>query len=91
MGIIISSERFCKTKKRGDMNDFLKCNGVNCNVKNTCYRFSAPPSPVQSWISPEVRGKDCAHLWLKPASRKRIVDVSVHSAAMLSKMRRGRE
>ena len=33
------------------MPDFSKCRGDDCTVKHLCYRFTAPPSEMQSWGS----------------------------------------
>jgi hypothetical protein len=45
------------------MPDITMCNGQNCNKKNTCYRFTATPTPHwQSYfsVSPVVND-ECDH------------------------------
>ena len=31
------------------MSDISKCNGVNCPIKDKCYRYTAPDGYWQSW------------------------------------------
>lgn len=50
------------------MADITMCNGVNCTIKQSCYRFTAKASERQSWAgfsqNPET-GK-CDDFWLDP-------------------------
>lgn len=51
--------------------DISKCSGLNCPLKDECYRYNANSSLVwQSWIQPEFKiigkGKnhvECSHFW----------------------------
>jgi hypothetical protein len=41
------------------MTDLSKCQGNNCEVREMCYRYTAPVSEPQSWLIPEQDGDDC--------------------------------
>ena len=47
--------------------DITKCNGLNCPLKEKCYRFTAPKGERQSWIKAPFKidkGKfDCEMFW----------------------------
>lgn len=44
------------------MSDISKCNGVNCPLRDECYRFTAPASEYrQSYLIPNVVGEDCTY------------------------------
>lgn len=45
------------------MADISKCDGKDCPLKETCYRYTAPDSGWQSYLEPTKRGKDCEHYW----------------------------
>lgn len=47
------------------------CQGINCNIKDNCYRFKAKPSEFrQSWFceSPNIDKNNCDYYWeiIKP-------------------------
>jgi hypothetical protein len=46
------------------MTDITKCTGANCDLKMTCYRFTAPTGMLQSYFmnSPIKDGK-CEMYW----------------------------
>jgi hypothetical protein len=47
------------------MPDITMCNGLNCELKENCYRYKAEPSKyMQSWfmISPND-GLECDYYW----------------------------
>ena len=45
------------------MSDISKCEGNNCSIKETCYRFTAKSNPYrQSYITPDP--VNCEHYWL---------------------------
>lgn len=50
------------------MADITMCNGENCTIKKSCYRFTANASERQSWgtfkQNPETG--ECEHYWLDP-------------------------
>lgn len=44
--------------------DCSKCDGVDCQIKDWCYRFTAPITPEwQSWMDPQPRGYECDHFY----------------------------
>lgn len=44
--------------------DISKCDGVGCDRKRTCFRYTAEADPIyQSYISPINRGKKCDDYW----------------------------
>lgn len=46
------------------MPDISKCFGAHCEVKESCYRYTAPSNDYwQSYISPNNPGKDCGYYW----------------------------
>ena len=47
------------------MADISKCEGTNCSLKETCYRYKAESSYWQSWASFWVYAKDgkCDYYW----------------------------
>lgn len=46
------------------MTDISKCDGKDCDQRETCLRFLAPCDPYrQSFFAPPVRGKDCEYYW----------------------------
>lgn len=44
------------------MADIAKCSGVGCTKKETCYRYLAPESEMQSYMLPEVV-ESCEMYW----------------------------
>jgi len=49
---------------KNSMADIAKCIGKNCKVKESCYRFTAPPSEYwQSYIMPNVKDGKCEMYW----------------------------
>jgi hypothetical protein len=48
------------------MPDISLCKGINCNIKDNCYRFKAEPSKfMQSWFfnSPNLDPLNCDYYW----------------------------
>lgn len=46
------------------MPDISKCFGAHCEVKESCYRYTAPSNGYwQSYISPDNPGKECGFYW----------------------------
>ncbi len=46
------------------MPDISMCEGKGCDVKNTCYRFTAKPSKfMQSYVMPDVQPGGCDLYW----------------------------
>ena len=46
------------------MADISKCKGINCPLKETCYRFTAIANPYrQSWFAPPVVDGKCDKYW----------------------------
>lgn len=44
--------------------DISKCDGVGCDRKETCYRYTAKADPIyQSYIRPINRGEKCEDYW----------------------------
>lgn len=44
--------------------DYTLCNGDNCPIKKTCYRFLAEPDKYQSYFSKSPnKGKKCNYYW----------------------------
>lgn len=41
------------------MSDITKCNDINCDIKNKCYRYTSIADEFyQSWFAEPVREKD---------------------------------
>ena len=60
--------------------DISMCKGINCNIKDNCYRFKAEPSKFrQSWFfeSPNIDENNCNLYWeiIKPIQQ--IVQLNV--------------
>lgn len=47
------------------MPDIAMCEGGDCPIKETCYRFTAKPSAYrQSYFSvPPIKDGECSHYW----------------------------
>lgn len=47
------------------MPDITMCKGGDCPLKETCYRYTAKPTPHwQSFFAePPFTGNECAHYW----------------------------
>lgn len=47
------------------MADISKCNGNNCTLKETCYRFTAVANPYRQTYAPFSQEKDgtCKSYW----------------------------
>jgi hypothetical protein len=44
------------------MADISMCEGNGCEVKHTCYRFTAKPSNYQSYLAPtNIEDKGCEY------------------------------
>lgn len=50
------------------MTDISKCLGAHCELKESCYRYTAPSNGYwQSYIAPEKVGKEC-ECYIAPSS-----------------------
>lgn len=47
------------------MSDISKCPGLDCPLKEKCYRYTSPSNPKwQSWMGvPDKTGKECPYFW----------------------------
>lgn len=50
------------------MPDITKCSGINCEVRESCYRYTVPRSEVQSWAAFYAtdsfkRETGCDYMW----------------------------
>jgi len=46
------------------MPDISMCRALKCEIKDTCYRFTAKPSRFrQAFLTPTVIGKECKQYW----------------------------
>ena len=46
------------------MADISKCGGVDCSIKEKCYRYTATSNEYrQSYMMPDKKGKDCEYYW----------------------------
>lgn len=46
------------------MPDITMCKGKDCPLKETCYRYKAKPSDLQSYfIEPPYKDDKCTHYW----------------------------
>lgn len=50
------------------MPEITKCSGVFCQVRESCYRYTAPPSARQMWCAFYAadsfkRETGCDHMW----------------------------
>lgn len=49
------------------MADISKCEGnwegKDCCLRETCYRYTAPASSIQSYLKPLNPGKNCEEYW----------------------------
>ena len=46
------------------MTDIAKCHGDGCDIKEHCYRYTAPASEFQSYITPTEKGLNCKFFML---------------------------
>lgn len=62
------------------MPDISKCNGINCPIKNDCYRHTAPDSTVQAYgVFKYKEGKGCTFYWdNKQEGRNTLKDLLSH-------------
>jgi len=53
------------------MPDITKCPGDGCPLRDSCYRYTATPSPKhQSYFSPPYADGTCHHYWpVKPEDK----------------------
>lgn len=50
--------------KRNSMPDISKCNGIDCPIKNDCYRHTAPDGIIQAYgVFKYKEGKGCTWFW----------------------------
>lgn len=60
------------------MPDISMCaNGHSCELRNSCYRYTAKSSLYQSYISPPTPGKDCKYYWEEQNLGKNDLDNSL--------------
>ena len=60
-----------KHLNQSNMSDIAKCIGKDCKVKESCYRFTAPPSEYwQSYIMPKVKDGKCEMYWKNEKQKK---------------------
>lgn len=46
------------------MADISKCNGIDCPIKNDCYRHTAPDGIIQAYgVFKYKEGKGCTWFW----------------------------
>ena len=46
------------------MTDITKCTGEGCELKETCYRFTAPMGTYQSmFVEVPIEDKNCNYYW----------------------------
>lgn len=45
------------------MPDIAMCDGEDCEPQLACYRFTATPSWLQTYIDPPNRGLGCQYFW----------------------------
>lgn len=46
------------------MADITKCEGTNCKLKETCYRYKAKDSELQAYfIAPPIKNDKCEYYW----------------------------
>lgn len=46
------------------MPDIAMCNGTNCPLKETCYRFKAKPCEYQTYfMTPPLEDGKCEYYW----------------------------
>ena len=46
------------------MSDITKCSGADCDLKLTCYRFTAHPSMHQYYFfTPPIENGKCEYYW----------------------------
>ena len=60
-----------KLLNQNNMSDIAKCIGKDCKVKESCYRFTAPPSEYwQYYIMPQVKDGKCDMYWKNKKQKK---------------------
>lgn len=46
------------------MADITKCEGTNCKLKKTCYRYKAKASELQAYFgAPPIKNDNCEYYW----------------------------
>ena len=46
------------------MADITKCSGADCDLKMTCYRYTAPKGTWQSYfMNPPIKDGECEYYW----------------------------
>ena len=52
-------------KYKNKMPDITMCNGVGCQMKETCYRYKATPSEFRQsyFFTAPNKGLDCNYYW----------------------------
>ena len=46
------------------MTDITKCTGADCDLKMTCYRYTAPTGMLQSYfMNPPIKDGKCEYQW----------------------------
>ena len=73
--MVLMSGMVCNKVKNSNMADIMMCSGKDCPFKDTCYRFTAPKSPIwQSYFmgTPVVKGEEvsCDYYWKNEKQKK---------------------
>jgi hypothetical protein len=59
------------TKPLTPMADITKCSGANCDLKMTCYRYTAPEGTWQSYfMNPPIKDGECEYYWNTKTNEK---------------------
>lgn len=45
------------------MPDIAKCSGQFCDIKERCFRYTAPSCKRQVWMTPPNPGPACEYFW----------------------------
>jgi hypothetical protein len=54
-----------------EMTDITKCSGANCDLKLTCYRYTASEGMYQSYfMNPPIKDEKCEYHWNTKANEK---------------------
>ena len=56
------------------MPDITMCNGTNCELASTCYRYKATPGFRQSYFAKTpIKGGECDYYWKTAKERSKIL------------------
>ena len=53
--------------KNNNMADITMCNGMGCNLRDKCYRYTATPNEYRQpyFLNEPIRDGKCDYLWEK--------------------------